>query len=262
MSFDPSKCEVISVTKWNPIQDTYNTHSQDLTFVKNGKYLLECPCSWHSQQLPSRPRKKPGKLPTGYYGTELPDLFWSMSRQHGICANDTWPWLEDTGNLLRHHHSRHLGGIQGRAGIGTIERGFWSYLESEYFVYGWGDYVCQKHGCEIMSYTQLTEELEPAPDPGQVFLLVRVSSLHRFWSYKCWTRVLPFVKPAQCKFFWLHTCVEPGWTTASSSGCTCWACSSQTFWHLTSVTLTFEVGTRPSSCGEQLKIPICTTVTL
>ena len=40
MSFNPSKCEVIRITKRrNPTQATYNIHGQDLTFTKNGKYL-------------------------------------------------------------------------------------------------------------------------------------------------------------------------------------------------------------------------------
>ena len=40
MSFNPSKCEVIRVTKKrNPITANYNIHGQDLNFVKDGKYL-------------------------------------------------------------------------------------------------------------------------------------------------------------------------------------------------------------------------------
>ena len=40
MSFNPSKCEVIRVTKKrNPIRTNYNIHGQDLNFVKDGKYL-------------------------------------------------------------------------------------------------------------------------------------------------------------------------------------------------------------------------------
>jgi hypothetical protein len=40
MSFNPSKCEVIRITKKrNPILATYTIHSHDLSFVKNGRYL-------------------------------------------------------------------------------------------------------------------------------------------------------------------------------------------------------------------------------
>ena len=40
MSFNPSKCEVIRITKKrNPILCTYNIHSHNLSFVKNGRYL-------------------------------------------------------------------------------------------------------------------------------------------------------------------------------------------------------------------------------
>ncbi|MCG8035359.1 MAG: hypothetical protein JAZ03_24705 [Candidatus Thiodiazotropha taylori] len=40
MSFNPSKCEVVRVTKRkNPVEATYQIHGQDLTVAKTGKYL-------------------------------------------------------------------------------------------------------------------------------------------------------------------------------------------------------------------------------
>ena len=40
MSFNPSKCEVIRITrKRSPIQSSYSIHGHDLSFVKNGRYL-------------------------------------------------------------------------------------------------------------------------------------------------------------------------------------------------------------------------------
>ena len=40
MSFNPSKCEVVRVTKRrNPVEATYQIHGHDLTKTKTGKYL-------------------------------------------------------------------------------------------------------------------------------------------------------------------------------------------------------------------------------
>ena len=40
MSFNPSKCDVIRITrKQNPIAATYAIHGINLTLVKTGKYL-------------------------------------------------------------------------------------------------------------------------------------------------------------------------------------------------------------------------------
>jgi len=52
MSFNPTKCEVIRITKRRtPIIATYNIHGQDLSFVKTGKYLgvhISDTLSWNS----------------------------------------------------------------------------------------------------------------------------------------------------------------------------------------------------------------------